>query len=308
MITEQRIQWVTLPGGTTSDDGRTVSVFVAPRLRSDGGDTLAAYPDFVSWPETVSATTWQLSIDGVDVPSAVLSEPPEQDFWTALFPSETHVTPYEFDDYADLPMVTYGVGSVIDTLRKLYAQVAAASADGVPRRYSTKNAEPAVRGLEDLLGELHDVISGELFHFAEPAGRHDVVAARLAAARDRSRQLRTLGPRGGRQPVDPWPEERPEVERALFFHSRPEPEPRPMPADGDHYRKQVDFHQMISALGNHPQLLRQARSPGRSASRGSRPPRFGTRCARADPGHADAPSRVAPAGRRPDGHARGRRA
>ena len=256
MITEQRIQWVTLPGGTTSDDGRTVSVFVAPRLRSDGGDTLAAYPDFVSWPETVSATTWQLSIDGVDVPSAVLSEPPEQDFWTALFPSETHVTPYEFDDYADLPMVTYGVGSVIDTLRKLYAQVAAASADGLPRRYSTKNAEPAVDGLDRLLGELHDVISGELFHFAEPAGRHDVVAARLAAARDSSRQLRTLGPRGGREPVDPWPE-RPEVERALFFHSRPEPEPRPMPADGDHYRKQVDFHQMISALGNHPQLLRR---------------------------------------------------
>ena len=30
-----------------------------------------------------------------------------------------------------------------------------------------------------------------------------------------------------------------------------------MPADGDHYRQQVDFHQMISALGNYPQLLRR---------------------------------------------------
>jgi hypothetical protein len=256
MTTQQRIQWVTVPGGATADGGRLVSVFVAPRLRSDEGDTLAAYPDFVSWPDTLSGITWQVSAGGVDVPCAPAGDAAEPAFWTALFPPGTAVTPYRFDDYADLPMVSYDAGAVLDTLRAVYTRVAAAAADDLPRRYSIPGIEPPVRGLADLLGELREVVGGELFHGADPAGRQQMVAARLAAARDEARRRRTLGPRGNPLPVDPWPG-RPQVERALLFHSRPDPEPRPMPAGGEHYRQQVDFHQMISSLGDHPELLRR---------------------------------------------------
>lgn len=256
MTTTQRIQWTILPHGPADEGARLASVFVAPRLRSDVGDTLSAYPDFVSWPEVVSATNWQVSVDGADVPSAVAGDPPDQAFWAALFPPTTTVTPYEFDDYADRPMVTYGVGSVVDTLRQLYARTAAAAPDDLPRLYSARHVEPPVLGLDDLLGPLREVIDGELFHVDEPSGRQEVVARRLAAAREQSRQRRTVGPRGGPSPVDPWLG-RPEVARALFFHSRPELEPREMPADGDHYRARIGFHEMISALGDHPELLRR---------------------------------------------------
>lgn len=256
MTTEQRIQWIALPAGSTDDGGRRLAVFVAPRLRSDEGGTLATYPDFVSWTATVAATTWQVSIGGVDISSTIASRAPDDDLWAALFPAETVVRPYEFDDYADLPMVTFGVGGALDTLRGLYTRVAAAAVDDLPRRYSTRHVEPQVRGLDELLEELREVVRGELFAVREVTDRHHVVASRLAAARDQARARRELGPRGGQQSVDPWPG-RPELERALFFHSRPEPQPREMPADGEHYRQGVDFHQMISALGNHRGLLRR---------------------------------------------------
>lgn len=256
MTTQQRIQWVTVPRGATADGGRLISVFVAPRLRSDEGDTLASYPDFVSWPDTLSGVTWTVSAGGVDVPCTPAGDAAQRAFWTALFPLGTAVTPYRFDDYADLPMVSYDVGAVLDTLRAVYTRVAAAAADDLPRRHSTPNVEPPVHGLADLLDELREVIDGELFHRADPADRQRIVADRLAAARDEARRRRTLGPRGGPLPVDPWPGH-PEVERALLFHSRPDPEPRPMPADSEHYRQQIDFHQMISSLGDHPELLRR---------------------------------------------------
>ena len=79
----------------------------------------------------------------------------------------------------------------------------------------------------------------------------------LSAARAQSAARKAAGVRGG-PAIHPLPPGSVfEVERAALFHSSPEPEPREMPADGEHYRASVDVHQMISSLGEHPDLLRR---------------------------------------------------
>lgn len=257
MTTEQRLQFVAVPGGVLPDARLRVAVLMSPRLRTDDGDTLALYPDLVDWPATVAGVTWGLEADGVEVAVEVTSPAPESDLWTALLPPDTPVRPWDFPDLADRPMVSFDVLRIHDQLRSLYAKAAAVSPDALPSLRTRRNADPVVAGLDGLLRE---VVSPGQTRYGELERRLGVsgAAARLLSdARIQSAQRRAAGVHGG-PVIHPLPPGSVfEVERAALFHSSPEPEPREMPADGDHYRATVDIHQMLGALGDYPELLRR---------------------------------------------------
>ena len=261
MTTRQTLQWIAVPGGVLGDlldGGRLrISVMVTPRLRTDDGNTLAVYPDLLDWPAVLAATTFAVDVDGVGVPAQPLGPTAESDLWQALFPADTPVTPYVFDDYADRPLVTFDVLGVAGQLRSLYAAAAAASPDELPGRRTRRDVEPVVPGLDDLLSA---VVRPGQSRFGELSRSLGLIGAAdhfLSAARDETARRKSLGARGGDavQPLPPGTV--PEVERAVLFHTSPEPEPREMPADGSYYRATVDFHQMVSALGDHPALMRR---------------------------------------------------
>ena len=58
MALSQTLSWVALPSGVTGEGDERIlrlSVFISPRLRTDEGQTLALFPDFLSWPERHAA-------------------------------------------------------------------------------------------------------------------------------------------------------------------------------------------------------------------------------------------------------------
>lgn len=257
MTTEQKLQWVAVPGGVLPDGRLKVTVVMSPRLRTDDGTTLAAYPDLLDWPATVVAATWTVDADGTDLPAEVFSPAPESDLWAALFPTWTPVQPWEFADLADRPMVTFDVMTVHAQLKGLYAKAAAASPDALPSLRTRRHVEPLVLGLDDLLSEVvrpGQTRYGELERAFGVSGTADRL---LSEARDQAAARKAAGAHGG-PTIHPLPPGTAfEVERAALFHSSPEEEPRQMPADGEHYRATVDFHQMVATLGDHPDLLRR---------------------------------------------------
>jgi hypothetical protein len=83
----QTILWTALPNGVTSAGDGRLSVFVAPRLLTDDPTTtMDAFPDFVDWPARVREASFAVTIDGVAGPIATQPDPAA---WT---PSSPHWT------------------------------------------------------------------------------------------------------------------------------------------------------------------------------------------------------------------------
>jgi len=257
VTTEQRLQYVAVPGGVLPDGRLRVAVAMSPRLRTDDGATLDLYPDLVDWPATLATVTWVVEIDGTVVPSEVVGPAPESDLWAALFPSATPVKPWTFPALADRPMVSFDLVKVRDQLRTLYARAGAASPDTLPSLRTRRDVEPIVPGLDDVL---RAVVSPGQTRYGELERRLGVsgAAARLLSdARQRAAQRAAAGVHGG-PAIHPLPPGSVfEVERAALFHSSPEQQPREMPGDGTYYEATVDIHQMVGALGDYPELLRR---------------------------------------------------
>ena len=262
----QLVTWVALPNGASAEGtARRLSLFVSPRLRTDEAITLAPFVDFLDWPARVNdpATTLEIELaDGTVIPATLEGDPPDSALWTALFAADTPLRPFEFSDHADRPFVTFSVRSVVDAVRNVYAQAAAASPDELPRILGNRHVQPPVAGLADLFEELGTLFRGQLF---EGVGTPRALDARilqiLGAARVRSAVMRAGNARGGPliEPLPPDGTVSGHFARAYLFHRRPQPEVV-MPADAAaaaHFRASVDFHQMVAALGDHPALLRR---------------------------------------------------
>jgi hypothetical protein len=140
---DQRVQWIALPAGAGAAGTLRLSVVAAPRLRTDEGRKLAPFGDFLDWPARMRAATFTIEVGGVAVPAAVTGDPPDSELWTALFGPQTPLTPFIFDDYADRPFVTYGVGDVLEAIRILYARVAAEAPDDLPHIQGSRECRAA---------------------------------------------------------------------------------------------------------------------------------------------------------------------
>jgi hypothetical protein len=261
---EQRLHWITLPAGAGAD-GATLrlSVFVAPRLRTDEADTLAPFPDLVDWPSRVLAPSTRFTVElsnGDEVPAARTRADPEPALWQALFSADTPLRPFVFDDFADRPIVSFSSEAVLGLLRRVTAAVAAAAPDALP----TVRGEGRNPGLVDLYGEVRAVRSGILGEGIESGADLDPrITGLLADARAAAARRRTDPGRRGGAAIEPLPADGTatgELARLLQFHRRPG-EPVDLPANraeaARHFAEAVDFHQMLAALGDHPTLLRR---------------------------------------------------
>jgi len=267
MAIEQRLQWIALPVGV-SEDGADLrlSVMVAPRLRTDESATLAPFADFLDWPARIGAAGSAFVVElagGPQLPATVVSPPPDSTLWAALFGPATPLAPFVFDDFADRPFVSFSSGRVLRELRRIYAEVAADSPRELPRIAFDRQAER--EGLVDRFKAIRDVARREPFGVRVSNG--EMLDARINGVLERARteaaRRRALGgPRSlvANEPLPPDGTVTREFERALLFHRRPGDAvelPPDHEAAGAHFEATVDFHQMISALGDHPALLRR---------------------------------------------------
>ena len=135
---KQTLIFTALPNGFTAAGVARVSVFVAPRLWSDaagaGNLTLDLYTDMLHWPARVAALGWAASIDGA--PALTLSadsdplNPLKPKLWDALFHDTTQVKPFRFEDYRGLPVETFPLWSIYDTIANVYGRASSDPAYG----------------------------------------------------------------------------------------------------------------------------------------------------------------------------------
>jgi hypothetical protein len=112
-----------------------LSVLVAPRLGTDaaaGKLSLAGFPDFVSWAQTVRGVNFSVAFEGgPSVPATRVSQP-DPDLWASLFDQGTVVEPYRFTDLSATPVTSPPVPTAADALKGLWVLMASQHGASVP--------------------------------------------------------------------------------------------------------------------------------------------------------------------------------
>ncbi|MBI2322219.1 MAG: hypothetical protein HYU88_09075 [Chloroflexi bacterium] len=132
---EQTVMWTALPQGVAVAGSTTVlklSVFVSVRLKTNEGKTLAQFPDFVNWPETLfppsgdSRPAAQFFVQFANSSTLIganrLGALPRADLWTALFTSSTPLQSHKFEDLSTAQVLSYPVKNVNVFLKGEYAK------------------------------------------------------------------------------------------------------------------------------------------------------------------------------------------
>ena len=246
----QRIIWTALPNGQQSGGVGRVSVHVSPRLMSTSGAVslpLSDWPDWVAWPSTKIG--WAVQIDALPaVQATVVSPNRDASLWARLFNSSTPVIPYSYTSLASRRIHSYPTGYVRQYFQSLYAEMAAAVASNSKLPVDWPNVDTLIgpanggiyiglpltteleRSVDDDVAALYD----NRFNVALPADQ-----ARPATDLWQAKQF--LDPRVVPSKAYTEPAPKPPAKR--------KPYPRPKPPD-------IDFHQMVSMLGEYPYLER----------------------------------------------------
>jgi hypothetical protein len=274
MIRRQIVQWILLPGGLTADGQLAASVFIAPRLRPGGQATLADFPDFADWPQALAGLDLRIiRPDGETEAPLSITINADSALWTSLFPPDTVVRPFSFEDLADRPLISYPVSQVLGHLRNRWAELAFHAHSDLP--LTSRNAAPIgppPEGpgdqlrftLADHFSELRQVLFRGIYEGVTDADDFSrrlrtvldsasTEARALRAAHNAAMQplIRPFG--GGGTPTDAFTS-------LAGFHARPSTEqPKEFPATQEQVRDEFaqahDFHHLLSVLGDHPALM-----------------------------------------------------
>jgi hypothetical protein len=281
-----QIIWTALPNGFKHAGSTTIlslSVFVSPRLRVDGGQTgrLDGFRDFLDWPSHLQPDRFSLALIVDDdpahpVPTRIVTTPqPDSVLWKALFDATTFVRTHAFEAPRQ-PVGSYDASAMAGTLYRGYGDIGQATPFARADREKLKQAFPHVYdalaprdepftldptdvpGFSDSeLASVHAALSDNLLRqdpglsFDEKLAAAIAVAGRLAHRPD-SRDAVPILPRTD----DPASA----IAQFAAFHRRHAPrtdatraaDPAP---DPDAAR--IDFHQVLSTLGEYPDLLRR---------------------------------------------------
>jgi hypothetical protein len=269
MATSQTVDWIALPNGSIGDGAGQMlrlSVFVSPRLRGDTQHaTLDAF-EFKDWAARVGPDdlSFQIEVENAaPVLAARKGATPDAALWAALFAPDTPVESFTFDDFADRPLVTFSVGTVLSHLKRTYATVAAASIDDLPYT-SPPRDDPEAPSLVDFFGDFLESRRGVLEGVDNEKELGQKFEELLQSKRldAMERRLNPSDPPAPANLVNFGDTNAPgQFAQMAFFHRRLAGKtPVPLPATEEQtrafYRDRIDFHQMLSALGNYPELMR----------------------------------------------------
>ncbi|MGH7488689.1 MAG: hypothetical protein ACREMY_24275, partial [bacterium] len=244
MVTQTLI-WTALPNGQ-SPDGKNlkVTVFVSPRLKTDGPASLplADFPAFADWPATLTKVRFLINFDGLgDVQSA---PDPQSDaavsaLWHLLC-RECGVIDHQFQDHSNRTVRSIPVKAVSDEVLGLYIQIA----ETAPTTFPPVQAEP-LSGLSGELGLLGE--KGEFYPQLD-----NLIKREIGSEGKTGRYLnRALIPASERTRVA--------FAEAYRFYDRPGTRDPAGPKTAPHppAPPDIDFHKFCSICGDYPTLLRR---------------------------------------------------
>jgi hypothetical protein len=234
MAIEKRISFTALPNGVIdTPQGKRVrlSVYVSPRLTTNPPSTaemdLGDYGEWANWP--ASAVTYEVKFGGgAAVPATPIGDPPVAALWGMLFTGTTELVPHAFDSalsQTKIPL-TYPAKAVNQKIQEIYTYFAKNNPETFPTvAQLIQNPSPLAELVDQFLPAkkpVSDVPQG-------PArAQGGVLAAPLAV-----------------------PQAQLDFKKVADFHKPFNPNNRITPTPPD-----IDFHQMLSALGRYPFLMR----------------------------------------------------
>lgn len=234
------ITWTAIPHGLHGPLGPGgklgVSVFASPRLQESGTPTLHDFHDWLVWPQTVASVHFKVRFaGGPTIDAHVVSAKPEMDLWHALFRSDTPITPFVFEDRTDQLIRSYPVARLQSDIQSRYLSVIQIAA-------KNPGQLPNLRYLYDIFNPIA---------IASKQGRalDEIMDAALRRYRAFPPDVRPGGVAGDYHQVDQFMHRK----TPHPYTSDPATHP-PKPRKSDLYDL-FDFHKMISALGNYPELL-----------------------------------------------------
>jgi hypothetical protein len=246
----ERVLWTALPNHFDTSGRLRISVHVAPRLVNHDGSTtpgkLDQCPAFVNWPARLATLSFKVEFDGGVTAQGVPESETDSVLWTRLFPPDTPLQPFVFQDHAKRNLHVFPVKDVHQFLRQAYG---AAGAEGTDH--------PSI---DDFFGPLTHFTPLE--HLAALSQDSQTYHEELARARR---------PKHGNGKVvhenvasAGLPPAQQAVQNTFFeayrFYHRPGSQNPDLPADYVEPSPKVptlDFHQRVSAFADHPDVLRK---------------------------------------------------
>jgi hypothetical protein len=222
--------WILLPAGAEGQAGNLdlrLTVAIMPRLTTDptvASPTLGDFPDLLDWPSRLSGATFGVRFGDTGAPIRnveIVSPPADSALWRALFPATVAVESHQLDDHSSSSLVTNQITGIHQQTKALYG--AAGHALAMP--------DPAQRAA------LHTVYAGF---------RRKSVRGKLLPIIDPNER--------GEEPSPAEPPTPDETQLSAFarYHGIGDPPPVTTPPT----EPKLDFHQIVSSLGNFPGLLR----------------------------------------------------
>ncbi len=278
-----------MPNGFADSNVLKFSLVCSPQLETDellpsekpGRPTLAQFQElWKNWPEVVRKLKFGVKFffDGgatvvADAKRTSMKQTPDlsSEYWHKLFPSDQFVRPFVFTDYSKRDIYSYPVGNVLGFLKGLYSATAAASPVGFP----SKTALWEAGGLSKI-------------HFYPLTQRGALMKGGSTVYHDDIAKLMREGYQHGKRDfrnnaVPPGPPDASlDFWQLSYFHA---PHSKPLPPkhyktkfgatgeilggyerisdaklrrpDGTHEQDDIDFHGVISGLGDYPALERE---------------------------------------------------
>ncbi|HEV2578995.1 MAG TPA: hypothetical protein VGU25_17450 [Acidobacteriaceae bacterium] len=255
-MASQTFIFVALPNGQAKNGNLKLSVYLTPRL--DDGATLAAFPDMLTWPQSIKShgLKFQISCGAnkatVSADKAVL----RPDIWQTIFTPDTFVEPYQFPTYSDGVFVSYPTRQALGYLKYAYQSFSLQSSrqDGREGPFRVFNPLAFRNGAKSTLGtnmaeqrktmwQLQQALveTGTVpavdTTFSGPTSNPDGVATTLVTPNEASTQDM--------------------ITRFALFHSIPKAHHRPpLPSPPNGFNKTLDFHSALTAVSSYPSILR----------------------------------------------------
>jgi hypothetical protein len=238
MMADLEIIWTALPNGVTYRNGKKclkLSIFISPRLKPTGKGKLGDFEDFKNWTRKVKGMNFSIQFGSTKL-KAEKSDPSIMDetMWGNLFPENTYVKPHEFDDYKEQLIISYPVRKLASTIQEIYQKVGVKFRGHLPSydelrscRWWLAIPDSCVHWNDDQAKTVRDKLYANFFPSLQPP----------------------LG-----VTVDGEPNA---FQRLMLFHHRPQDVQRINLPNGDDFNKILDFHQIVSSLGDYPGILRK---------------------------------------------------
>ena len=271
---KQTVMWTALPNGVRVDDAGVrylrLSAFVSVRLETNEGPdpTLSQFPDFLVWPATPVSFSVRFNADP-PIPAADMGPALRSDLWQALFTGSTPLNSFQFKDFSDRRIRSYPVRHIVSFLRDEYVRIATQFPTEFPTlqdlglnldsrgqlvclgSFGRIAFPPAPRGTEPPDGrppgptEPPDTTPGESFPCPDEVALTQLLEGILT-------EQRAVPFNSAASPAMDF------LQLKLFHRNRNQNRlsAAALKALQDEIIEKFDFHQMLSSLGEYPQLLR----------------------------------------------------